>query len=147
MLTDAQLGRYEADPNSGCWLWTGSLTKGYGKLGVGGKVLYAHRVFNEMSHGPIPDGVKICHRCDTPACVNPAHTFRGSQKDNLADAVSKGRHRAGRWCGRLTEDQVRQIRSDHRKNSVIAAAYKVSRPTVSLIKRRRIWKWVTDKAA
>ena len=58
------------EPNSGCWLWTGADTRGYGALGKNG---LAHRVSFEMHVGPILPGLTLDHLCRTPACVNPAH--------------------------------------------------------------------------
>lgn len=78
-----------------CWLWTGSLTNsgGYGQLSrsrAEGPVR-ANRVSYEMHIGPIPDGLSVLHRCDTPACVNPAHLFLGTTRDNARDMSRKGR--------------------------------------------------------
>lgn len=55
------------------------------------KNMYAHRRSWEMVNGPIPEGMHCLHRCDTPACVNPAHLFLGTQADNMQDKSRKGR--------------------------------------------------------
>jgi hypothetical protein len=59
-----------------CWLWTASLSRGYGQLKVGGRKGHtrkAHRLAWELTNGPIPPGMTIDHLCFTPACQNPAH--------------------------------------------------------------------------
>lgn len=81
------------DPDSGCRIWTGATSRhGYGSLTWKMKRLTAHRAAYECAVGPIPTGMVICHRCDTPACINPAHLFLGTQRENLRDMVAKGRH-------------------------------------------------------
>lgn len=89
------VARLEAhtDRSGACWPYPAARSAaGYGQIGVGRQVLYAHRIAYELAHGPIPDGQVICHTCDVPACVNPAHLYAAPQADNVADAIRKGRH-------------------------------------------------------
>lgn len=75
-----------------CWPWTGAVTgKGYGKISLAYRHRNAHRVAFELWHGPIPDGLLVCHRCDNRPCCNPAHLFVGTAKDNAEDMMAKGR--------------------------------------------------------
>ena len=78
----------------GCWEWTGTLsTAGYPKLGH----TYAHRAALELCKGrPLGPGREACHTCDNPRCVNPAHLFEGSHRDNMRDSFSKGRNASAR---------------------------------------------------
>lgn len=81
-------------PESGCWIFTGAWDGGgYGMVSTthGQAPAKAHRVIYEAEVGPIPEGMHVCHRCDTPPCVNPAHLFAGTVSDNLRDASAKGR--------------------------------------------------------
>lgn len=82
-----------------CWLWTGSINHGYGRISLGPQgAVYefrAHRVSWELHYGPIPDGLFVCHHCDTSACVRPSHLFVGDQAANAADMVAKGRSLTG----------------------------------------------------
>jgi hypothetical protein len=80
------------DPKTGCHVWTGSkYGRGYGNLQIA-----THRLAWELANGPIPEGLSILHRCDNPACCNPDHLFLGTQADNMADKVRKGRARGPR---------------------------------------------------
>jgi hypothetical protein len=73
---------------SGCLVWRGNIDRaGYGRYGQ----RRASRVAWELGRGPIPEGIYVCHHCDNPACINLDHLFLGTQKDNIADCISKGR--------------------------------------------------------
>ena len=95
-LADRWQAKVSPEPMSGCWLWTGAVKElGYGVIGLGTRqqgTAKAHRVGWELRHGAIPAGMNVLHRCDTPSCVNPAHLFLGTLKDNAQDCVRKGRN-------------------------------------------------------
>lgn len=76
--------RYIQRDDNGCWIWTGSLRRGYGSIGGDdGKRKFAHRALYEILVGPIPDGLKLDHLCRTLACVNPAHLEPVTQAENV----------------------------------------------------------------
>lgn len=135
---------YIPEPNSGCHIWMGAVTRGYGMQSIEGQRHRMHRLFYEMHNGPIPDGMVACHRCDNPLCVNPDHIFIGTHADNVADRVKKGR--TGDWSGekhpnaRLSWRDVVEIRRSRLSTSKLAAIYGVSQPHVVGIKRGRFWK-------
>lgn len=132
----------------GCWTWTASVDRdGYGSFkGMVGTVLYqkAHR-FSWAYHNKteVPQGMMVCHKCDNPRCVNPAHLWLGSGADNQRDMRIKGR---GRFPNGeiapgaiLAESQVREILADCRPYATIAADYGVAATTISSIKTRKSW--------
>jgi hypothetical protein len=96
----------------GCWLWLGSLSKGYGHIRINGVHRKANRVSYELFIGPIPEGMDVLHKCDNPPCVRPDHFFPGTHTDNMKDCISKKRNAFGERHGRvkLTDEQVKEIR-------------------------------------
>lgn len=89
VLTRESLDQFsDVDEQTGCRIWNRSRGgAGYGRYR--GKA--AHRVVWALFHGPIPDGMLVCHRCDNPPCVEPDHLFLGSHGDNVEDSIRKGR--------------------------------------------------------
>jgi len=127
----------------GCWEWSGPRFKRYGRFL---RNVPAHRYSWEITNGPIPDGMYVCHRCDNPPCVRPDHLFVGASSDNAMDRERKGRsrNRSGTHCNfsRLTEADVAAIRLSDGKYADLAARFSVSTATVSRIRRGLIWKHV-----
>ena len=82
------------EPNTGCWLWIGAPDSfGYGQIEINGASYRTHRLSWMIHRGEITKGLVVCHRCDTPACVNPDHLFLGTHGDNVRDMHKKGRNR------------------------------------------------------
>lgn len=135
----------KVNKTEGCWLWTAAKKqKNYGMIGVlPSRNRLAHRVSWELHNGPIPQGMKVLHKCDNPPCVRPEHLFLGTHQDNMRDMVSKHR---GSTCGgnrrKLSESQVQEIRKRRaagEREIDLAAAYNVKRWTIGNIISRRSW--------
>jgi hypothetical protein len=82
------------EPNSGCWLFDGPTTpRGYGQFSIGRRHVYAHRFSAcALGHRKVPPGSIVRHKCDVTCCVNPDHLVVGTQQENIADMVAKGRN-------------------------------------------------------
>lgn len=137
MKTDIKnsiMDKSQADPNSGCWLWTASLSHdGYPQIRAHGQMRRAHRVSYEAFVGQIPRDMLVCHKCDTPTCVNSGHLFLGTQRENLADARNKNR-----LYKKLNNAAVSEIRNDIVSGvpaKAIAAKFSVSPALIWHIKR------------
>lgn len=95
-----------APDGSGCCLWSGHLLHtGYGMVKVSGVPTGAHRVAWSLTHGPVPHGLCVCHKCDVKQCVNVEHLFLGTIADNNADKHAKGRDAKGPKNGRATHPE------------------------------------------
>lgn len=138
-----------------CWLWQGKkLPTGYGMIRITReKQAYAHRLAYELNHGPIPKGLFICHACDVPGCVNPAHLWAGTPKENTHDMIRKGRNICVPSPGEansnaiLTDDDVRLIRLyrlDGESCESLAILCGVDVGTISVAANGKCWKHITD---
>lgn len=139
-------------PVANCWLWRGALQgSGYGFFGSP-KVL-AHRFAWTLFNGAIPKDKCVLHHCDVPKCVNPAHLFIGTQRDNVLDMIAKNRggFRPGFYRNRqhptakLNEALVRDMRERHAKGAPIlklARRFKVAYTTAYGVCTRRSWRSV-----
>jgi hypothetical protein len=127
---------------SACWTWKASATRrGYGQFPIGRRKYGSHRIAWQLTHGPVPKGLCVCHTYDVRTCVNPAHLWLGTHSENMTDMWQKGRGAINTWIGRpkLAIDDVKRIRLDGRSDSRIAADYGIHRVTVGNIKRRETW--------
>ena len=127
-----------------CWTWLGKGDrKGYGYFSTP-TVTLAHRASWELHFGPIPAGLFVCHHCDNPPCVNPAHLFLGTVQDNSDDRVAKGRPAFGErwWAAKLTDDQVREIRRSTETIRVLGDRYGVAYTQISRLRRGETYRRV-----
>ena len=133
------------EPNSGCWLWLGAIGGGgYGQLWLNGKHTLAHRAAYKLLVEEPPADRAVCHRCDNPLCVNPAHLFVGTRAENSADMVAKNRQAKGEQFSRsgLDHDTVRLIRSSPLPDTEWAARLGLSKGAINHIRHRRNWRHV-----
>ena len=150
----------KVDKTGACWLWRGSVSRqGYGVIQLNKRQHRAHRIAYILTHGPIAEGLFVCHRCDVRNCIRPDHLFLGTASDNTRDMLAKGRARTGprppEHCvrgerqgnARLTENEVRAIRRLYQSGRVtqgdLAEAFGVGRPAICSIVTDRNWRHVS----
>lgn len=132
-------------PNE-CWEWQGCTIKKFkhGQFRYKNKGYLAHRVSYEIHIGPIPDGVNVCHSCDNPSCINPAHLFLGSQIDNIADMIKKGRNSRGEHHSKKFTDNdvllMRSLADEGISIKDIADRFDAKYEHIRVIVRRKSWK-------
>jgi hypothetical protein len=141
---------YIEEPNTGCWLWTGLVNEkrgNYGRFFVNRKSIRAHRASWLIAHGEWPADKLVCHKCDTPQCVNPEHLFLGTVQDNSNDM--KRKNRQARVLGqdhnmaKLTNNDVIEIRKRIKSGQTqrsLAKLYNVSPALICVINKNQRWK-------
>lgn len=133
-----------------CWPWVGAKkSSGYGNFaGIGTSI--ASRVSWELTKGPIPSGLFVCHHCDNPPCCNPTHLFVGTQRENISDMFKKGRQAtytgnpgesnpAAKLNGELVAEIRRRLASGS-THAALAGEFLVSKNTIRNIDRGVSWK-------
>lgn len=153
--TAAERFRAKCEPQpSGCWLWTAStLRDGYGSFtDERGKTVPAHVWAYQRWVGPVEPGQVVMHTCDTPSCVRSTHLRLGTQAENIADKMAKGREARGAGTRRkdcrdiLVEDAVRDIRALNDEGlltqTMIGELYGLKQGHVSDVVRKKVWAWV-----
>ena len=143
----------KVEKTNGCWKWqAGKNEAGYGTFMFQRKNVYAHRESYEIHFGPIPPGMCVLHKCDNPSCVNPGHLFLGTNADNTADMLEKGRWRQPARnprrgekhpMSKLTWKQVDEMRrlyatGEHRQID-LARQYGISTTNTCDIIHNRTW--------
>ena len=146
------LERFEAKytaVENGCWLWCASKDQnGYGMFYLAPHVTKASRASWVLYRGEIPEGMFVCHKCDTPSCVNPDHLFLGTQSDNMNDCIAKGRnvpcHGSRNGRSLLSVSDVHAIRELAKSHTIrhIATLYPVSSQQISDIVNRKKWRHI-----
>lgn len=134
----------------GCWGWKGSLARKYGFISINSngncKTITSNRASWIIHNGPIPNGLLVLHKCDTPSCTNPDHLFLGTTKDNAIDRSIKGRNAnqfgENNGSAKLTREKVIQIKALLKASicyDYICDIYGISKTTISNIKSGKTW--------
>ena len=139
-----------AEGRKECCIWQRKpMNKGYGLTRVNKKDTLTHRVSYQQYIGPIPEGLDVCHTCDTMLCVNPLHLRLGTQADNNRDKDLKGRAKKAQGeanrKSKLTVFKVKKIRSYKYYPGLyhkLAAKYGVARTSIKRVYEGNTWKHV-----
>lgn len=140
------------EPTSGCALWTGASAGRYGVFWLDGRNVQAHHVAFFLATGRWPSTPVLRHKCDVSHCVEFRHLIEGTQAQNIADKVARGRQVRGedqrggtRGGAVLNEEQVRRMRAQHAAGASLddlASEFDVDRSNVWLIVTRKTWREV-----
>ena len=146
--------KVDRDGPGGCWLWAAAQCPwGYGRFWLNGRTRKAHRVSYVLAFGDIPAGLQVLHRCDIPLCVNPEHLALGTNADNHADKIRKGRQRGpvgeSNRGAKLTSARVAEIREAYARGGVtqlaLASRFGMSQQSVSCIINNKRWRAVAPQ--
>jgi hypothetical protein len=147
--------RVTVDPNTECWTWIGARNyQNYGTFRIDNSRKLAHRVSYQLFKSDFNPDLYVCHSCDNPPCVNPAHLWMGTAMDNARDRISKGRPGPSNQPtgeknnhAKLTEPQIKDIVDLYKSGLVaseIAIIYGVEKSTICRITSGKGWRKVTS---
>lgn len=127
-------------PHGDCWEWLASCVEaGYGAFWDGERVMGAHVFAYELVHGPVPQGLLVCHVCDNKVCVRDTHLFVGTYADNMHDASQKEA-----VAKKLTWVKVAEIRTRYAAGGVtqqeLADEYGVHQTNISCVVNHQWWR-------
>ena len=143
----------KGEPNE-CWEWLGCKCQGYGRIKDNGDKYFSHR-FSYQLHHPLTKSIHdidlcVCHSCDNPGCVYPAHLRLDTRTNNNKERMEK--NRGNRPVGErnptciLNEKQVKEIRSEYQAGNItqveLAKEYGVKPTVIWEIVNRRSWKHI-----
>ena len=153
-ISDANAARFWGkvilSDQESCWLWNGNTNNRYGFF-MGRR---PHRVAWFLTHGTIPKGLEVIHKCDVPLCVNPSHLLLGTHKQNMEDMSRKGRVVTYRGSengnSKLTQDDVNYIRATYIRGdgcrgrpgsvTILSEKFGVNKSTILDIANHVMWK-------
>lgn len=137
--------KIKINKENGCHEWQASISRrGYGQFALNSTTQVSHRVAWLLSYGQIPKGIYVLHHCGNPKCVNPAHLFLGTQRDNMNEAISKNIYFRSSGNAKITEKQVIRVKGMLQDGiysvATIAKRFDVSWHAIYDIKHNRTWK-------
>lgn len=156
MLTEKErakfFSRFDRLGADECWPWKYHAGHaGHGRMWAGGRNTLATHIALQLAGLPRIGAACALHSCDNPSCVNPGHLRWGTQAENIADRIKRGRNGAARGVvngrSKLTECQVLEIRADMRPSRVIAPEYGISQAMICNIRAKRAWRHVDGLAS
>lgn len=122
------------DPGTGCWVWSKSITSGYGNLFNGVDTVYAHKASFEAFNSSIPSAASntlVLHKCNKRSCVNPEHLYLGTKKSNTYDALRDGAYPSRRVLSGEERQRIKDLHHQGYSMRNIAKMFNSNHPQIS----------------
>lgn len=129
----------KVDKSGECWLWTAcKLPKGYGRFGLGDRVVLAHRFAYAETHGPIPDGMHVDHTCHNPSCVRPAHLRAVTPKQNIENRGRLNRNNTTGVRGVYLRGDKYEARVKHNREDIRVGVFDTLEDAAEAVRLKRL---------